>query len=165
MYKTIIQCRSCESLGLVPFFDLGKQPPANSLLKTPDQKEDFYQLSLSWCSTCNLVQLNETVDPKELFSSYVWVTGTSKTANEFAQQFCAKLLKRAGDSGKGYVLEVASNDGTFLRPFIDRGIKVLGVDPAENITEMANKAGVPTICEFFGRRWLIRLLLKKDWRI
>lgn len=161
MYNTITQCRSCDAKGLVPFFNLGKQPPANSLLKTADQKEDLYPLSLSWCPTCNLVQLNETVDPKELFSSYVWVTGTSKTANEFAKQFSAKLLERAGESKDGYVLEVASNDGTFLVPFMERGMKVLGVDPAKNIADMANDVGVPTMCEFFGEAVADKIVAKE----
>jgi hypothetical protein len=150
MFTTITKCRSCEAVGLRPFFDLGEQPPANSLIKSPTEDEEVYPLSLSWCPQCNLVQLNETLDPKALFSRYVWVTGTSKTANSFAVTFCNELLNRAGNKADGYVLEIASNDGTFLKPFIDQGVKVLGVDPAENIAKVANDAGIPTQAVFFG---------------
>jgi len=148
--KKISECRICKSKNIKKFFDLGNQPLANSLLKNPDEKEDFYPLSLSWCPNCNLVQLNHTADPKELFSSYVWVTGTSKTAKEHAANFYNGVLSRTKDLKEGYVLEVASNDGTFLIPFVKNNYKVLGVDPAKNIVDMAIKNQVPTLCGFFG---------------
>lgn len=108
-------------------------------------------MSLSWCSHCSLVQLNHTADPGELFSSYVWVTGTSSTAVAYAESFCHEVLDRENPScKKGYVLELASNDGTFLKPFMERGYEVLGVDPAENILERAIADGVNSRCGFFG---------------
>ena len=148
--KKINKCRICKSKNIKEFFDLGNQPYANSLLKNPDEKENFYPLSLSWCPDCNLVQLNHTADPKELFSNYVWVTGTSETAKEHAVNFYKEILSRTENLHEGYILEVASNDGTFLMPFIENGYKALGVDPAKNIVDIAIKEGVPTICGFFG---------------
>ena len=46
----------------------------------------------------------------------------------------------------------ASNEGTFLLPFAENNHKVLGIDPAKNIVEMAVAAGVPTKCAFFGEK-------------
>jgi hypothetical protein len=154
-------CRVCGSKGIGSFFNLGDQPLANSLLKDPSDAEIFYPLSLSWCRLCSLVQLNETIDPKILFSNYVWVTGTSKGANDFAKRFYKESLIRFPPARKSYVFEVASNDGTFLRPFKQAGYDVLGVDPAENIAELANKGGVPTECAFFGSDYAEKLLSKK----
>lgn len=148
--KRITTCRICNSKSINEFLDLGKQPYANSLLKSPNQKEHFYPLSLSWCSNCSLVQLNHTANPKELFSNYVWVTSTSSIAREYAEVFCKEILTRIQRPSKGYILEIASNDGTFLLPFMKRGYTVLGIDPAKNIVEMAKLRGVPTKCEFFG---------------
>lgn len=148
--STITNCRACESPDLVGFFDLGPQPPANSLLKSPDEPEEYYPLALVFCENCSLVQIDETVDPKKLFSRYVWVTGTSKGANEFSEKFYEDLIKRTSNPQEGYVLELASNDGTFLKPFQKHGYQVLGIDPAENIVEMANAAGVPTKVAFWG---------------
>jgi SAM-dependent methyltransferase len=157
--KRITECRVCGDKNIKGFFDLGDQPFANSLLKSADEKENSYPLSLSWCPTCNLVQLNHTADPKELFSSYVWVTATSKTAHEHADNFYNEVMKRVKSLNQSYVLEVASNDGTFLLPFIHDKYKVLGVDPAKNIAEIAEKNGVPTIADFFGLR-LAKQILK-----
>jgi hypothetical protein len=144
-------CRCCGSAKLSPFFDLGRQPFANSLLKTEDQPEESYPLALTFCDDCHLVQLTYTADPEVLFSNYVWVTGTSSTARRQAVKFCDDVLARfpAGKRPR-LVVEVASNDGTFLRPFIDRDVPVLGVDPAKNVVDQANKDGIPTRCDFFN---------------
>lgn len=148
--KRITRCRACEDTNIKEFLDLGKQPYANSLLKNPTEKEKFYPLSLSWCSQCSLVQLNHTADPKELFSNYIWVTSTSSTTRKYAKAFCENTLSRIEKPTEGYILELASNDGTFLLPFKKKGCKVLGVDPAKNIVDLAVKNGIPTKCEFFG---------------
>jgi hypothetical protein len=157
----INSCRICQNKELKPVFDLGRQPLANSLLKTRDEKETSYPLALVWCPECNLIQLNYTVPPEKLFSKYLWVTGTSRTAREFSETFCRELLNRTKNSKEGYVLEVASNDGTFLIPFVRRGFNVLGIDPAKNIEQVAEKNGVPTRCVFFGKREARKLVKEK----
>jgi SAM-dependent methyltransferase len=90
----------------------------------------------------------------------VWVTGTSSLAQEYAETFCEQLLARAGGK-QGYVLELASNDGTFLKPFQARGLEVLGIDPARNIAEMAEHAGVPTRAVFWSNEEAKRLRAEK----
>src|SRR5258708_210862 len=139
--KKISACRSCTSPKISPFFDLGAQPLANSLLKNSSDPEKFYPLSLSWCENCDLVQLNETIEPSLMFKNYPWVTGTSKTAKDFSWIFFEQVLNRSNKAAP-FVFEIASNDGTFLLPFIQKGYKVLGIDPAENIVVDAVRAGV-----------------------
>ncbi len=146
----IANCRVCGSDKVEQFFDLGDQPLANALVRDATLVDPVFPLSLSFCEICSLVQLDHTADPAELFSHYVWVTSTSSTARAYAEQFCERLLARLGDRSDGHVLEVASNDGTFLKPFLRRGVACLGVDPAANIVEMAKADGVPTLCGFFG---------------
>ena len=149
----LTKCRCCGSAKLSPFFDLGREPFANSLLKSKDEREESYPLALTFCDDCHLVQLTYTADPEVLFSHYVWVTGTSSTARRQAVKFCDDVMARipVGKQPR-LVVEVASNDGTFLRPFIDRNIPVLGVDPAKNVAEQANKDGIPTRCDFFNEQ-------------
>lgn len=146
----IEKCRSCRSERLVQFLNLGEQPFANALLKKDFKEEKKYPLSLSYCKDCSLVQLDYTADPEELFSNYFWVTSTSSTARDYAKRFFRNVRRYMGDDRR-YVLEIASNDGTFLEIFKDNGYEVLGVDPAKNIARQANERGIATRAEFFKR--------------
>lgn len=146
---TIKCCRICSSADIQPVLDLGEQPLANSLRKKLDETLPTFPLKICRCTKCGTIQLTETVNPEILFKHYVWVTGTSEGARRYSQLFCERTIERAR-SGKLFVLEVASNDGTFLKRFLEHGDRVLGVDPAKNIADTACKAGIPTMAEFFG---------------
>lgn len=148
--ERIKYCRVCKSTNIIKVLDLGEQPLANSLPIKSDDKEELHPLSISWCKNCNLVQLNETVEPVDLFSNYVWVTATSRVALSQANKFYNDIIQCVTGLDTSYVLEVASNDGTFLKPFINNGYEVLGIDPAKNIVDSAIKDGIPTRCDFFG---------------
>ncbi len=130
---------------------MGDQPPANSLRNTLTDVVPTAPLKLVHCAACAATQLTATVDPEYLFSKYVWVTATSSTAREYSKYFCEEVLKRA-HSSKPFVVEVASNDGTFLGQFKDRGCNILGVDPAQNIASEASSKGIPTLPEFFDEQ-------------
>lgn len=151
MLEKVTACRVCTSTELTKFLDFGEQPFANALLKSPEDRDPRYPLALLFCNTCSLVQLTHKVGEKELFSQYVWVTGTSKAIHAFSEVFCDELIARGGDTQNTYVLEIASNDGTLLKPFKKRGFEVLGIDPAKNIADMANTAGIKTRALFWGK--------------
>jgi SAM-dependent methyltransferase len=93
--------------------------------------------------------LTETISPKYLFSNYLWVTGTSKTAKIYSQEFFKNIIQRCNQE-QLFIVEVASNDGTFLKPFLEQGHRVLGVDPAQNLATIAETAGIDTLTDFFG---------------
>jgi SAM-dependent methyltransferase len=146
---TIDRCRVCDSASIAPVLDLGRQPLANSLRADRSEQLPTFPLIICRCDACGTIQLTETVRPDILFKHYVWVTGTSEGARKYSREFFERMTARSRP-GQLFAVEVASNDGTFLKPFVERGDRVLGVDPAQNIAEMANKAGVPTLAEFFG---------------
>ena len=146
---SIDRCRVCEGTAIAPVFDLGRQPLANSLRRNLSETLPTFPLAICRCDTCGTIQLTETVSPEILFKEYVWVTGTSEGARQYSRLFSERLAERSR-SGPLFVVEVASNDGTFLKRFVERGDRVLGVDPAKNIAAMAQQAGVPTLAEFFG---------------
>lgn len=148
--STIERCRVCDDEAIQSILDLGQQPLANSLRQSCADKLLVFPLEICRCEACGTVQLTETVAPEILFRHYVWITGTSEGARHYSHLFCERIVERANRSDPLFVIEVASNDGTFLRCFVDRGDRVIGVDPAENVAEAACKAGVPTIADFFG---------------
>ena len=158
VFTTIAACRSCGSESLDPLLDLGAQPPANSLRRNVSDPLPSVPLRLCRCAVCCTVQLSETVDPAFLFQHYVWVTGTSRTAVEYGGVFCERLRQRVGRSGPLFVVEVASNDGTFLKRFQEAGDRVLGIDPAANIAAAAVEAGIPTWAEFFNEAGAARVV-------
>ena len=152
MFEIETECRVCRSERLLPVLDLGSQPPANSLRSDPGEQLEVVPLELVFCADCRTSQLTATVDPAELFRDYVWVTGTARTTRQYSEVFRDRVLGIVGRTDDRMVVEVASNDGTFLARFQDAGCRVLGVDPAANIVEVANEAGVPTRCDFFDLR-------------
>ena len=163
IFETIDRCRLCNSTDLVHVLDLTDQPPANSLYKPDEEKPPVVPLQLWFCKECSAVQLSESVDPEYLFSKYVWVTGTSKTAAEYSKKFAAAAIEHSG-LAKPSVLEIASNDGTFLNRFVEAGCDVQGVDPAQNIAEDATSRGIPTMAEFFTVELAQRLVQEQSQR-
>ncbi len=147
--ETIHACRICDSGELTEVLDLGVQPPANSLRRDRAEPLPAIPLVLCQCDACGTVQLTETVSPEYLFQDYVWVTGTSGVARDYSRVFCQHVLSRCSP-GRLAVVEVASNDGTFLQRFRELGHDVVGVDPAKNVAAMAEADGIPTIADFFG---------------
>jgi hypothetical protein len=148
IYTEIDACRLCSSKDLHDVLDLGRQPPANSLRKHLNESVPYAPLELVQCGHCSAIQLTATVDPAYLFSKYVWVTGTSTTARTYSKLFCDEVLKRATTLSP-FVVEIASNDGTFLDQFKRRDCGILGIDPAKNIAAAATADGIPTLAKFF----------------
>ena len=159
-YKTIKECRISDSKKLVKVLDLGLQPLANSLKKIQFDDEKKYPLTLSFCEKSSLLQLNETIKKEVLFNKYVWVTSTSATARNYAQTFYKNVTKDIQlDKSNDLIIEIASNDGTFLKPFANNGFnKILGVDPAKNISEIANKDKIKTINDYWSKELSDRML-------
>ena len=93
MFKEIKKCRFCFNKKLTSVIDLGKQPPANSLQKKIS-KQKKVPLKMLRCEKCSLLQLSSTVEPKYLFSKYVWVTGTSKVIKDYRKFFVKKVLNK-----------------------------------------------------------------------
>ena len=148
MFKIINQCRACKSKKLRDILDLGKQPLANDFRTKPKNLIKI-PLKIIRCNKCKLIQLSATVNPSKMFSKYFWVTGTSKAVKEYRNKFINHVKKY--HSKKDKILEVASNDGFFLKGLKEQNFKnLLGVDPAKNIAKTATKNGIKTIPSFFN---------------
>ena len=116
---------------LIPFLNLNEQPLANELKKSFKSKSQNYPLILCYSEKSKIIQLNTVVNPKSLFKKYVWVTNTSKTARKYSEIFFNYAKKYLNN--KSQILEIAHNDGTFLKKFSSKGYFCVGVDPAKNI--------------------------------
>jgi hypothetical protein len=152
-------CRSCAGARLAPVIDLGMTPLANALVDPANAAapERRYRLETVFCEDCSLVQITETVPPEELFSDYVYFSSVSETAVAAAKTTVERLIAARNLNAGSLAMEAASNDGYLLRHYRDRGIPVLGIEPAANIAKVAEAAGIATRCAFFGREEGIRL--------
>jgi len=155
--KSDTNCRNCNS-KIIEFFSLGQMPPINSFLKKEEIiNEKKYNLSVSFCPKCYLVQLIDTIPPEDLFRDYIYFSSTSKYFLEHCKKVAYNLTKKLNLGPESLVLEIASNDGAQLQYFKKLGIPVLGIDPAGNIAKVANEKGIKTIAEFFNYNFAKKL--------
>src|SRR4026209_940599 len=146
-------CRACGQGGLRPILSLGRTPLANALLTEQElnQPEATFPLDLVFCPSCSLVQITETVPPEVLFREYAYLSSFSDTVVQNAGDIVRRLIGLEGLGPQSLAVEIASNDGYLLQHYHQKGIPVLGIEPAANIARVAREErGIPTLSEFFG---------------
>ena len=157
-------CRSCGNTNLKRVVSLGFQPLANNLLNKKTDESESYPLELNYCPKCHNCQLSVSVDPKKMFSNYLYLSSVSDTfkkhfieaANKYIEEF--KLSPK-----KSYIIDIGSNDGVGLKPFRDMGFKkILGIEPAKNLAKLANKDKIKTINCFLEEKNLKKIKKNAD---
>jgi SAM-dependent methyltransferase len=148
------QCRFCEAPLNHLLIDLGMSPLCESYV--PPEKlnsmEPFFPLHVYVCEHCFLVQLEEYVAPKDIFSEYAYFSSYSTSWRQHAKAYTEQMRQRFGLDRTSFVVEVGSNDGYLLEYFVQAGVPVLGIEPAANVAEAARAKAVPTLVKFFGRQ-------------
>lgn len=153
-------CRSCGGVDLRLVLSLGNTPLANSYISPQDldRPESFYPLDVVMCRSCALVQITETVPPEDLFRNYMYFSSFSETMLRHAQSLASRLIAAQELGRDSLVVEIASNDGYLLQYYRDAGIPVLGIEPAQNIAQIAEDHGIPSLSEFFDEQLAVRLV-------
>ena len=149
---TILQCNFCKTRLEHTFVDLGKVPLVSSYLRLEDlqKMEPFYPLHVYVCEKCYLVQLPEVQTPEQIFSNYPYFSSYSDSWLKHATAYVEYMIDRFAFNKTSQVIEIASNDGYLLQYFKQKGVTILGVEPAKNVAETAQAKGIPTITKFFG---------------
>jgi SAM-dependent methyltransferase len=157
---TEVACRSCRGTRLETFLDLGETPLADRLLTNADlgKAELTFPLRVAFCEDCSLVQITETVSPEILFAdAYPYFSSFSAALLQHSRKNVLDLIERRKLGPISFVIELASNDGYLLKNYVEAGIPVLGIDPAEGPARAAQKIGVPTRCAFFSPEFAEKL--------
>lgn len=148
------QCRFCRSSLEHTFVDLGVSPIANDYIskETLNQVERFYPLHTYVCEKCLLVQIEDFESPEHIFGDgdYAYFSSFSDSWLRHAQAYTNLMVERFGFDASSQVVEIASNDGYLLQYFHQKGIPVLGVEPAANTAKVAQEKGIPCLVKFFG---------------
>ncbi len=153
-------CRFCAGKLTRTVLDLGMSPPSDGFLSAErlDAPETFYPLHLRLCDRCFLLQLPASVSREEIFSEYAYFSSYSESFVSHARAYTEAIVSRLALTGDSLVVEVGSNDGYLLQHFVEKGIPVLGVEPAGNVARAASERLVPTLVEFFGLEIADRLV-------
>ena len=149
-----MNCRFCQTNLEHNFLDLGKTPLANSYLTKEKILEDEkkFPLHAFLCHKCFLVQVDEFEKPEGIFSDYAYFSSFSSSWLEHVKNFCEEIIQKYSLTKNSQILEIASNDGYLLKNFKQKGIPVLGIEPASNVAKIAMENGIPTINKFFGKK-------------
>ena len=157
-------CRCCGKKDLKRVVSLGLQPLANNLKTKKKQEIDTYPLEMNYCPNCHNCQLSVAVDSKKMFSNYLYTSSTSKTFREHFEKAAKKYVKDFNlNSKKSYILDIGSNDGIALKPFKKLNFKkILGIEPAKNLSYLANKNKIKTFNGFLTKKNIKKIKKNAD---
>ena len=148
----MVKCIVCSSDDVQEFLNLGRMALANNFLTKEElsKPEPKYPLRVGFCHNCGHVQLMEHVPPSVMFENYLYISSMSDTLKQHLHDLAQVVTERYHLGLDDLVIDIGSNDGTLLSGFRHHGVNTLGVDPAKNLAELANKVGVETYTAFFG---------------
>lgn len=158
MYKK--SCRTCSIENLKPVVSFGNSPLANNLLNSIEDKTELFPLEVEYCENCHNVQLNYVVPAEKLFKHYLYVSSTTKSMRDHFEKASSHYIDMFGLNHNSLVIDIGSNDGVALKPFKEKNIKVLGIEPATNIAKIAVESGIDTINDFFSNNIIDDILQK-----
>ena len=144
-------CRGCASDGLVSVLDLDRQPLSNEMAHSQAEPSPTFPLHLRVCPACGLGQIGEYVLPERIFGDeYPYLSSVSTSWVAHAGDYVSHMVDELSLAPGDLVMEVASNDGYLLTQMSERGMRVLGIEPALKVAEIARSRGVETVNDFFG---------------
>ena len=145
-------CRCCGGSHVELVLDLGAQPHCNRLVRPdlPAGTEPRFPLRVGFCRDCTMLQIDHTIPKESMFSDYPYVSGTTATLPAHFRATSERLAAAYGLGGTDLVVDIGSNDGTWLKQYAPWGCRVLGVEAAANVAAIAQAAGVATLNRFFN---------------
>ena len=147
------KCRYCKSKNLKSVIDLGRQPLANNLLKSINQRFKKFPLNINFCKDCYNSQLSYVVNKKNLFKNYFYQSSTSDDLVDHFNKAAKNYIKKFKLNRNSRIMDIGSNDGIALQYYKNIGFKNLfGVEPSKNLSDMSNKKGIKTFNEFFSNK-------------
>lgn len=144
-------CRLCGSTNLEIGFQLKPSPIGDAYI-TADrlgEVQPLFPIDQFICQECGLAQLLDVIAPEVLYGDYIYVTSSSLGLDDHFRRYADAVLASVRPAQGSLVVDIGSNDGTLLRAFKERGMRPLGVEPAQHIANAATAMGVETIGRFF----------------
>ncbi|MBI2508165.1 class I SAM-dependent methyltransferase [Candidatus Woesearchaeota archaeon] len=151
--KEIDSCRVCGSKLLIPILSLGKQYVSNFVEKI-DKSNVKIPLELVLCDNnfggCGLLQLKHTTNPDIMYKQYWYMSGINKTMTDALKDIVEKIEKIVEFNKNDIVLDIGCNDGTLLRSYSKKLIRLVGIDPAKNMEKFSKIGTTKIIVDYFS---------------
>ena len=135
------------------FVDFGNMPIANAFSLKEDLKNEYtFPMKVGFCEKCNMVQLLEQPDREKMFhENYAFFSSTSNYMISHFNSFAESVISLQSLTEKSFIVEVGSNDGIMLENFLSKKIPCLGIEPSQNVANVAIKKGIEVITKFFDQ--------------
>ena len=154
MFNSAFKCRVCDN-NLSITIDFGFMPIANNLLEQNYEvvKSEYkFHMQTAVCNKCGCFQIVKVPDKNLMFNNtYTYFASQSKSMTHHFQILGDSIMKNFVKDESDYVLDLGSNDGIFLKNFVDNEIDHLGVDASENVVNNSKSKGINAICGFFNK--------------
>jgi methylation protein EvaC len=151
----ILNCRICNSENLLTVINLGNQKITSIFKKYGEHNNiNSYPINLCLCENCGLIQTEETTPPDDMYktNNYGYLSSISNTMISHLKKYHDEILEKINLSNNDIVIDIGSNDGTFLQNFIKTEIDHLGFEPSRNVSDIAAKKGINSIPYFFSSK-------------
>lgn len=152
--RAITQCRVCGKRELDLIISLGSIFVSDFVTDRSAQGEDTYPLELVLCDPedggCGLLQLRHTVDPSKMYNFYYYHSGTNPIMRHALADITRQAEKRVRLKKSDLVLDIGCNDGTLLRSYRTKKLKLVGFDPAKNLIPEAEHGTTKIINDYFN---------------
>ncbi len=144
-------CRLCNSTNLKLVLQLTPTPLADSYVSKEyhNKVQKIYPLDLFLCHKCGLLQLLDVIQPEDIYLNYIYVTASSLGLIEHFQKYANKVMDAINPPPGALIVDIGSNDGILLKFFKEKGMRVLGIEPAATIAKKATESGIETLPIFF----------------
>ncbi|MFH0886893.1 MAG: class I SAM-dependent methyltransferase [bacterium] len=152
-YKRI-DCRLCGSKNIDLALHMSPTPLGDHYISRDELslKEKVYPVDLYLCGDCGLAQLPDVLDATEVYGRYIYKTSDSLGLIEHFAKSVSIIMEKFTPRKGSLIVDIGSNDGSYLKLYQSKGMEVLGVEPASSIAKDASLNKVPTINEFFGTK-------------
>tara|TARA_B100000965_G_C19547186_1_gene738408 strand:- start:200 stop:1453 length:1254 start_codon:yes stop_codon:yes gene_type:complete len=156
------KCRACHSNEINILYKFQNSPLEDLYLKKKNlsKKDKLYPMVLIICNSCKYVHLKHTIDPDLSYKNYIYETSTTSGLKKHYDLIAEKEINKFNLNNSKLIVDIGSNDGSFLSSFKSKGMKVLGIEPAKNISSLANKKGIPTINSYFNQNTVKKIIKK-----
>jgi NDP-4-keto-2,6-dideoxyhexose 3-C-methyltransferase len=162
-----MKCKNCKSKKLEKILRLGSQPISSVFHKKKKNNLKKYSLDLFKCRSCDLIQLSKLAPLDDMYgSTYGYRTSLSNYMIYHIKKKYLTLNKASFLKKNSSILDIGSNDGTFLNFFANdknRNLKLYGMDPSSFKFKKYYNKKINLISEYFSKKKLDRYCEELGW--